>query len=322
MSTPSLDSDARNVNETRSGGRLETSHLVHGREFGIIQSLVGVSALDDHVALVQLESDKTVDGLLRGRNGGADELSLGGEEETVVKDLRKVDGDELISHGSDISVQGHTLEIHVSNSEDGSSRRLVASSRLDTDESVLDNVDSTDTVLSGEGIEREEDINSVGDNLAIGGVGHFDGQTLGKFNLDLLGLLGGLLRGSGQFPHVIGRGLVGVLEDTGFVRDVEQVFVGRPWLGSGLHNGDTVASGVLEKGGSTSESVVELGQSPWGDDVDVGGKTVKGELESDLVVSFTSTSVRDEAVVSMDELAREGLTRNPLEGRPRSYLEQ
>jgi hypothetical protein len=76
---------------------------------------------------------------------------------------------------------------------------------------------------------------------------------------------------------------------------VEEVLVGGPRLGGGLDDGDTVLGGVLEQGGSAGESVVELGVSPGGNDLDVGGEAVEGKLESDLVVSFTSASVRDKA---------------------------
>lgn len=301
-SSPGLDPDAGDVDETARGSWLEAAHLVHRGELGVVQALVGVSALDNHVALVELESDETVDGLLRGGDGSRDKLSLGGEVETVVEDLREVGRDELVSHGSDVSVERHTLEVHVGGSEDGGGGRLVTSSGLDTNESVLDNVDTSDTVPSGEGVEREEDLDSVGHNLAIGWEEDLHGETLGPLDVNGLRLLWGLLWGHGELPHVIGRRLVGVLEDTSLVRDVEQVLVGRPWLGGGLGDWDTVGSSVLQKGGSTGESVVKLGQSPRSDDLDGRRKTVEGELESDLVVSFTGASVRDEAGNQMSDI--------------------
>jgi hypothetical protein len=147
----------------------------------------------------------------------------------------------------------------VGDSENGSGGRLVTSSRLDTDESVLDDIDSSNTVLSGEGVQGKENLDSVGNTLAIGGSGDLDGDTLEELDSNLLGLFGGLLGGGGQLPHVIGRSLVGVFEDTGLVGDVEEVLVGRPGLGSSLDNGDTVLGSVLEESGSTSESLVELG---------------------------------------------------------------
>jgi hypothetical protein len=146
----------------------------------------------------------------------------------------------------------------VGDSENGSGGGLVTSSRLDTDESVLDNIDSSNTVLSGKGVESQKDFNSVGDALAVGRSSDLDGNTLEEFDSDLLGLFGSLLRRSGQLPHVIGRSLVGVFKNTGLVRDMEEVLVGRPWLGSGLDDGDTVLGSVLEKSRSTSESLVEF----------------------------------------------------------------
>lgn len=166
--------------------------------------------------------------------------------------------DELITHGSDVSVQSHSLEIHVGDSKNGSGRGLVTSSRLDTNESVLDNIDSSNTVLSGKGVEGQKDLDSVGNALSVGRSSDLDGDTLEELDSDLLGLFGSLLRRSGQLPHVIGRSLVGVFENTGLVRDVEKVLVGGPWLGSGLDNGNTVLGGVLEESRSTSESLVEF----------------------------------------------------------------
>ena len=144
-------------------------------------------------------------------------------------------------------------------SENGSGGRLVTTSRLDTNESVLDDINSSNTVLSGEGVEGKEDLDSVGNTLAVGGGRDLDGDTLEELDSDLLGLFWGVLGRSSQLPHVVGRSLIGVLENTGFVRDVEEVLVGRPGLGSGLNDGDTVLGGVLEESGSTSESLVELG---------------------------------------------------------------
>lgn len=133
----------------------------------------------------------------------------------------------------------------MSGSKDGSGRGLVTTTRLDTNESVLDNIDTSDTVPSRKSIEGEEDLDRVGDALAVGRVGHLDGQTLLELDVNLLRLFGRLLRRGGELPHVIGRRLVGVLEDTSFVRDVEKVLVGGPRLGSSLDDGNTVLSGIF-----------------------------------------------------------------------------
>ena len=74
---PGLDPDGRNIDETRSGSWLETTHLVHGRELGVVETLVRVSSFDNDVTLVKLQSDETVDSLLRGGDGGHDEFTFG-----------------------------------------------------------------------------------------------------------------------------------------------------------------------------------------------------------------------------------------------------
>jgi hypothetical protein len=255
---PSLESDRRNVNEPRGRSRLKATHLVHGGKLGIVQSFVRVSSFDNDVSLVELQSDDTVDSLLGSGDGGSNEFPFWRKEESIVENVGEFSGDELISHSSDVSVERHSLEIHVGDSEDGGGRRLVTSSRFDTNEPVLDDIDSSNTVLSGEGVEGEEDLDRVGDALAVGGGGDLDGETLEEFNVNLLGLLGSLLGRDGQLPHVVGRSLIGVLEDTGFVGNVKEVLVGRPWLGSSLDDGDTVLGSVLEKSRSTSKSVVEF----------------------------------------------------------------
>lgn len=224
-SAPSLDPDRRNFDEAAGRSGLETAHLVHRGELGVVQALIGISALDNNVALVELESDDTVDSLLRSRDGGSDEFTLGGEEETVVEDLRELGGNELVSESSDVSIKGQTFEVHVGSSEDGGGRRLVASSRLDTNESVLDNVDSADTVPPGKSVEGKENVNRVGHSVAVSRESNLDGEALGELDVNSLGGIGSLLGGNSKLPHVIGGSLVGVLKDTGLVRDVEEVLV-------------------------------------------------------------------------------------------------
>lgn len=185
--------------------------------------LIRCSTFNNNVALVQLKLDNTVDSGLRCWDGRSEELSFRAEPVSIVQDPRQLDREELVSQRSDVSVQGHTLQIHVGDSENGSGRGFVTTSRLDTDESVLDNVDSSDTVFPGKGVQHEEHIDSIG--VGSRADGDFDGETLFKDDLDLLGLVGSVFGRGGQFPHVGGRGGVGVLEDTSFVRDVEEVFI-------------------------------------------------------------------------------------------------
>lgn len=127
------------------------------------------------------------------------------------------------------------------------SRCFVTTSRFETDETVLDNVDPTDAVFAGQGVRGEEELRRFG--LLAGGravQGH--GQALFELDDHVLGLVGGLGDGVGrQLPEVLGRGGVRVLEDAGLVGAVGQVLVHGPRLGLGLADGDALLGCVLEE---------------------------------------------------------------------------
>jgi len=146
----------------------------------------------------------------------------------------------------------------VGSAEDGGSGRLVAAAGLDTNEPVLDDVDTADTVLAAKGVEGEENLDAVSVLLVIVGDDDPGGETTLEFDGDALGSLGSILGSGGQLPHICRRGGVGVLEDAGLVGDVEQVLISRPGLGGGLDDGDVLLGGILEKGLATREPVVEL----------------------------------------------------------------
>jgi len=135
---------------------------------------------------------------------------------------------------ANIPVHSKTLEVHVGLPEDGSSGSLVASTTLDTNEPVLDDVDTSNTVLASEGVEGEVHLDGVGDLGSLGrgdGLGSrgvdddLDGDSLLEGDGETLGLRRSVLEVLSQLPHVGGRGRVGVLEDTGLVRDVVKVLV-------------------------------------------------------------------------------------------------
>lgn len=101
----------------------------------------------------------------------------------------------------------------MSGAQASETRGLVAATRLDTNETVLDDIDTTDTVTAGNGVSSQEDVDRVGDSLllALLGVLKLDGDTLLEVDGEVLGLIGGgqgILR---QLPHVGGGSSVGVL---------------------------------------------------------------------------------------------------------------
>ena len=183
----------------------------------------------------------------------------------------------------------------MSSAQTGQTRGLVATTRLDTDEAVLDNVDTADTVAAGDGVGGQEELDGVGDDLGLAGLGvlELDGVTLLEVKGEVLGLIGGGQGGLGKLPHVLGRGDVGVLQDTGLVGAVGQVLVHAPGLGLGGSDGDILLGGIGEQIVTAGEALVEDGVAPGGDDLDVGLQGIEGQLETDLVVTLTSATVGD-----------------------------
>jgi hypothetical protein len=218
--------------------------------------LIGEATFDNDIALVQLQSNGTVDSSLTGGDRCGDELSLRAKEVAVVENSAEFDGDELVSKRSNVSIHRQTFEIHMRNSEDCRSGRLIASSRLDTDESVFDNVDTADTVFSGKLVQRQENFNAISEGLLSGG--DFNGKTVLEFNADGFRGVRSALRRSGQFPHVSGGSGVGIFEDSSFIGNVEKILISGPRLRSGLGNRDLVLGSIIKKSSSPSKPIVEL----------------------------------------------------------------
>jgi hypothetical protein len=292
--SPLFNPDRFDLDETGGIGWLEATELVHGGFLLIVQTLIGRPALDDDVALVQLQPDNTVHGPLGGGDGAGDELAFRGKEVTIVQDLRELDGEELIPQSTDVPIECQTLKVDVSSTENGSSGSLVASTGLDTDEPVFDDIDTSNAVLSSESVKDVEHLDTVGVGFAVRLGAQFSGQTTLELDGDALWLGRGVLGSGGELPHVDGRGGVRVLENTCLVGDVIQVLVGGPWLGGGLGDGDAGLRSIGEQSLATWEAVVEDRDTPRSNDLDVRLEPIEGKFEADLIIAFASATVRDE----------------------------
>lgn len=140
-------------------------------------------------------------------------------------------GDELVTQGADLAVQDQTLEVKVGIAEDGhgggcnmlaspswkcsvgcKTHTVVAATALETDETVLDNVNTANTVGETDLVEGVEKLNGVG--VLLLGSDKLGGNTLLEVDGEVGGLVGSGHRVGGHGPHVSGGSVVGVLQDT------------------------------------------------------------------------------------------------------------
>lgn len=177
----------------------------------------------------------------------------------------------------------------------GKTGGLVAAAGLDTDETVLDDINTTNTVAAGNGVGGEEELDRVGSNLLLAtlSVLELDGDTLLEVDSEIFGLIGGGQGVLGQLPHIGGRSGIGVLQNTGLVRAVRKVLIHRPGLRLSGGDGNTLLLGVVEQILAALEALVEDGVAPWGNDLDVRLEGVEGKFEANLVVTLTSAAVGD-----------------------------
>ncbi len=79
----------------------------------------------------------------------------------IIQDPTQFDSDELIPQRTDVPIQSKTFNVHMGYAQDGGSGGFVTPSRLDTDETVLDDIDSPDSMFARESIESKEDVDWV-----------------------------------------------------------------------------------------------------------------------------------------------------------------
>ena len=105
----------------------------------------------------------------------------------------------------------------MSDAEDRGSGRLVTATRLDANETVFDDVDAANTMLSSKRIEGEEDCYRVRVLLALSGDSDANGKTLLKFDGDSFRYVGRFFGCGCELPHISGRYSVRVLKNTSFI---------------------------------------------------------------------------------------------------------
>lgn len=221
---------------------------------------------------------------------------------------------ELVTDAADLCVHDETLEIKMCETEDSHGGGVVAAAGFEADETVFDNVDTTDAVGETELVERGEELNGVG--VGLFGGDNLDGDALVEVDGDVSGLVGGVHGAVGHGPHVVGRGDVGVLKNacvdmsvalelevdiwqvhTSLVRAVSQVGIHAPRLRLGRRNGNTMLLSIIQQILPSLEPIAELWHPPRCNDLDRRLEGIEGQLESNLVVSFASASMGHELAV-------------------------
>jgi hypothetical protein len=74
---------------------------------------------------------------------------------------------------------------------------------------------------------------------------------------------------------------------------MSEVFVHGPWLALGRCDWYAFLGRVVEQRFTAWEYLVELGNTPWCDDLDGGLQSVEGEFEAYLVVALARATVGD-----------------------------
>jgi len=133
---------------------------------------------------------------------------------------------KLVPQCANVAVKSQSLDIHVRNSQNRCARGLVTPPRLDSDEPILDDIDTTDTMFPAQSIKGKEDINGIRDRLVLFSEERdLDGLSRFEFDMDLLGGSGCSFDSRGEFPHVSGGSNIRIFEDACLVRDMEEVLV-------------------------------------------------------------------------------------------------
>lgn len=184
LETVFLETNGLDTDESGGVHGAEVLESVHaGLELRVQVLSLARSALDVDVALVAHQADLAVDALLAEEEGVLDELAFGGEVHAVVKEGGPGVCDELIPQCANLAIEDETFQIHMCQSENSHSGRIVAATALESDEAVLDDIDSANTVGLTELVQCAEELEGVG-MLALWS-DQLDWQTLLEFDCDV-----------------------------------------------------------------------------------------------------------------------------------------
>lgn len=271
--------------------------LVHADEGGGVEGVRGGAAAAHDVGLVETDVGLTGDGALSVFHGVLEVGHLGGEPESVVDELGVLKS-KLVTDAHNLAVKAEKLEVVVSSVEDGSTGGLVAATGLETNVTVLNNINAANTVLATDLVQVLEHLKGSGDLSAVGLVDDLAGDTGLEGNEEVHGGVGGvhdvlgfLLEHEARVVLRAGEGRV--LKFTRLVGDVEKVLILTVRVLLGGSHGDVELLGVLEEVLATLELLAVLRLTPEGHALELGVHAEVAELEANLVVTLAGGAVAD-----------------------------
>mmetsp|Transcript_1591 Transcript_1591/g.1510 ORF Transcript_1591/g.1510 Transcript_1591/m.1510 type:complete len:210 (+) Transcript_1591:403-1032(+) len=177
--------------------------------------------------------------------------------------------------------------------EKSSTGGFVNSTRLDTNKPILYDINSSNSVLSGNLVTVEEKFKRISDLGLVLHVGDLGWDSVLKFNTDSFGSFRSSLGRCCHLEHGLIRSTHGIFELATLVRCVVHVFIdGIVGLGFGI-NRDSMLCAVSQEILTSLETLNELRITPRGNGTDLGGEGLSTHLKTNLIISFSSGSVRD-----------------------------
>ena len=261
--------------------------VIKGGDAGVKQAVgMALTAHTHDGAFVELQAHEPVGGGLRGIDQALEEFALGAEPVAVVNEPG-VAWHQVLFEGQDFAVQGDGLDGTVGAEQNRAPRGFIAATAFHAHVAVLDLVQATNAVLAANAVE-------VGEHRGWTHLHTINGHDIaaGKFKFEDLGSVRGFLGTAGEAPHALFGGEIGVLQNSTFVADVQQI---------GVHGVRRAAFSFLEIHWNAVS--VGVGQqfftreqiplSPRGDHFDVGHQGIGSKLKTHLVVALARGAVAD-----------------------------
>ena len=233
--------------------------------------------------LVKFHADIAGDKLLAFSDSSLEHFAFRSIPETIVNHLG-VDGNEAVAEVHDFFIHGDGFQSTVCMVKNGSARSFINTAGFHTDETVFDDIDSSDSVSCTEFVQAAHDV-CGGEFFAV----DCHRNTFFKGDDDIFGFISCFHEGLGQAVHIIFGSVPGIFEDTAFKADVEKVAVHAVGFFSGGSDRNIVFVSIFDHFGTSFECPV--GIAPCSNDFDFGIESISCEFKTNLVISFTGCAV-------------------------------